>query len=192
MVNYVPTFPLLSDKTSNHIYNPIASPEVYTPGPIYYKPHTPPLYTTNHKYKRSADQPQTVYNYPYNYNPGGSHETAYAPVQSYASPVIPAVLTTNHQSYVSPNQQPTYTPSCEYVNFDDAPEPIYGIAISTRTIYDCNDAEYADLCTKLQKEDKFVDCDNRRFRLVKFVLKFYHKNLTLGLTFKSPLNFYHT
>lgn len=140
-----------------------ASPEVYTPGPIYYKPHTPPLYTTNHKYKRSADQPQTVYNYPYNYNPGGSHETAYAPVQSYASPVIPAVLTTNHQSYVSPNQQPTYTPSCEYVNFDDAPEPIYGIAISTRTVYDCNDAEYADLCTKLQKEDKFVDCDNRRF-----------------------------
>ena len=56
---------------------------------------------------------------------------------------------------------PTYS-KLNYVSFDNAPEPIYGMVIRTRKSNDCKFTEKE--CTQLELENKFVQCELSRFR----------------------------
>ena len=146
---------IVSNKTSIYIAYLTEPSEVHTPGPIYYKPHPDALA----KSKRSASQPQ-YHPYPTNYQPH------YEPVQPHYAPV---------HTYTPQYHQPVYPHYYEKVNFT-APDLIYGTRKRERTISDCDDYDISgdpeNSCENLEKKGLIVDCDVKRFRLVKFLTIF--------------------
>ena len=104
----------------------------------------PTPFPVYHKFKRSTYQVSSGYAYP---------------------------PPSNYQQYVSPPQQ--YQPRQDYhppkVNFDDAPEIIYGIAIRLRRDNDCMDSRQE--CEQLELDGKVFECNISRFRLVNLIIK---------------------
>ena len=65
------------------------------------------------------------------------------------------VISEHQKRQVDPGLQET-------INFDDAPEIIYGVAVRTRRVTPCERLELR--CEELINEGKFVNCAQPRFR----------------------------
>ena len=71
-------------------------------------------------------------------------------------PAVP-VIHTHHVIH------PVHHVHIKTIRFDNAPEPVYGIAMRYRKFYDCNDP--GQDCEELERDGKIVQCgDLQRFR----------------------------
>ena len=55
------------------------------------------------------------------------------------------------------------------VRFDDAPDPVYGIALRSRRFFTCDGASQQE-CDDLEAKGDVVDCKQPRFRFVNICL----------------------
>ena len=132
-----------------------------TPGPIYYKPYSAQSRNAHLRNKRdtgSATSRQSyskfeIFHHSTTQYPQYHEPVTHAPqYQQYPQPAPHAPLHQQHAEY-------SYAPK---TRFDDAPEIVYGTAIRTREIFDCN--EPGQDCESLEHYGKVVDCNIARFR----------------------------
>ena len=69
----------------------------------------------------------------------------------------------------------------EQINFDDAPQPVYGIAFRIRKYYGCDELEQR--CDEFENNGNVIDCDIPRFRYTinnneKLVLNYFYSPLS--------------
>ena len=139
--------------------------DIPTPGPVYYKPYHSEDSTVHPRTKRDAK----------NLNFGPFHSKfsffsdSFPSYSQHYEPVSAKSFSPYPEHYepvrgTSPDQQHANNGYIHNVRFDDAPEPVYGIAFRVRRIYDCNDPGQDR--GELESEGKVVECNIPRFRSV--------------------------
>ena len=95
--------------------------------------------------------------------PAPTYQAGYPAVQSYQPSYNPSPAYPSDPVPPPPEYYHHPTPPPKPIRFDDAPEPVYGIATRTRRSFSCEGlSERA--CTLLEKTGSLVNCGAARFR----------------------------
>ena len=161
-----------------------AKSNVPTLGPVYQKTFHQLLPLSEHKnsakskFKRDVHDGNSVTSYPQYYSSYAKNKPSYDPYPSHQSKYSSNYPTTSYQSNYDSYNYPNSYPSNyvvhvvnhklysvyiqEPVDFNDAPEPVYGVSFRIRQFYDCSDP--SQNCDELEKSGQLIDCDIPRFR----------------------------
>ena len=125
------------------------------------------------------------------------------PYQTEYTPIIPSNSHYPSKAYFYPSSHPIklhHPPNYpifaandikfthKKVRVDDAPQPVYGVALRSRRFFSC-DEEFQEECEALEAQGDVVDCKQPRFRFVYFLVGFFSLfSYTINFSWVTYLN----